>query len=1038
MPAGEHCLKRPVFFVFLNILLVFHDPALALMPTDDKLRRAESDHFIYIYQAALEGQLAKLIGDCEDAYDLLTPIFQWVPREKVIVLFSDGYDLHNGWAKVHPRPTMMIFAADALPGSTIYEPGNYLRRTVFHEFTHLLSMDPQYGFDGVLNRIFGRVLSEPGDPLSWLITFFAMPPGAVAPTWFIEGLAMWSETEMAGPGRGRNTLVDMIFRVATAEEKLLPPTRWNLNQPEWPFGISAYVYGMKMNQYVHEKYGHGKEEQNVIGELSISAADSFPFIFNRRAYPVTEQTFSELAWKTIDYEEDRQKDRIRRLAEQPFTELERLTPPEIQAYHPRFDHAGQRIIFSGAREEQRDTLYLFNVEKEVEFPQRLYRARADGSFSNLAPGPDRSSFYYMRLDSPRREKWVSQLYRYDVSLHYGRKITGAGRYRFPAVSPDGMKLAAVRVEAGRQVLLEVPLAKAGDRESERILVKAPFGSALVDPVYAPDRSTLVYILSDETSSQIRRINLESGEDVVLVEWSAIITSPAFHPEGRELVFVSDKNGVYNLYGINYRSHASPAALTHVLGGVFQPDFSPDGRQLAVSAYDSKGYYLSILDYDTGALDIEIDTLPVIEPAWTTLELNRKRKNAVVEQKKKKVEITDSWPYQPYRNVRRNYWSPWLNASPDGAEGGFFSNFSDPVNRHELMILGGVESEHWTPLASVVYDYARFEPILTLYGFHNQAKYYNLLYEEINDNTEESVDALFHDYDEEIGGVGATLTFPFERADRSVYLSLGYQWARSRAITEIMNDSIQPIIAADLFEGEESTAWMALEYFSGTAFRRSHSVEAGRHLSMAVERMDEDLGGELNRTRALGGWSEYVTFSWNHVLKLEGHYGVSSGDRKAQSAFGLGGFSDTVAASTPGMPRTLMLRGYEQNTQVGTDIVKAGAAYRFPIFRFFQNVNATSPLYLHQIFGEVFYEGGRATGAELPGEDGNGWINACGVEVNIAFKALRWLDIAPGLGIVYAADRTVYEHADNKDANDTSDILNEKWQIYISLKSVVNF
>lgn len=1020
-------LMKRVFILLACLgILAAAQPLSAFMPTDDKLRTTESAHFIYIYQAALEDRMPKLIGDCEDAYEMLTPIFHWTPREKPIVLFSDGYDLHNGWATVFPRPTMMIFAADTLPGSTIYEPGDTLRRTVFHEFTHLLSMDPQFGFDGVLHRIFGRVLPAPGDPLSMLITFLAMPPGAVAPTWFIEGLAIWSETEMAGPGRGRNTLVDMIFRAAAAEDRLLPPTKWDLNQPEWPFGTTAYIYGMKMIQYAHETYGMGEEEKNVIGDLSISAADSFPFFFSGRAYPVTGETFSELAWQTLEYEKTRQEERIQQLSSHPFTRLERLTPPELQVYHPRFDHTGRRILFSGAREEQRDTLYLFDAGKDHDPLQRLHGIRADGSFSRLAASSDRSYYYYTRLNSPRREKWVSELHRYDASRNRSRKITGKGRYRLPAVSPDDRRLAAVRDEAGKRVLLEVPLAKAGDSASERILVEAPPGTTLVDPVYAPDGRTLVYIRADETSSQLRRMDFESGEDLILVEWPAIITSPVFHPKGDELVFVSDKNGVYNLYQMTYHPDARPVALTHVLSGVFQPDFSPDGRQLAVTAYDADGYYLSLIDYPSDAFRSGIKALPKIEPAWTPLTMNQKQRRAV-EKQEKNPNAKDTESYRPYRNVRPDYWSPWLNASPEGVQGGLFANFSDPVNRHQLMVQGGIESEYQTPLASVVYDYARFEPILTLYGFHDQTRYYKLL---------EDTDALFYDYDEEIGGLGAMLTFPFQRADYSVHLSLGCQWRRSRSIREsrdIFADA-ELITDHELFAGEETAAWMGLQYFSGTAFRRSHSVEDGRRVSIAVERADADLGGDLSRTRALGAWHEYVSLPWftNHVLKMEGHYGTSSGDQKAQGAFGLGGFYDSIAEATPGMPRTLGLRGYGSNTQVGTDIVKAGAAYRFPIFRFYQNAGPTFPLYMHQIFGEIFYEGGRATGMEPAGRDRNKWLNAHGIEINMGFTVLRLIDIAPGIGAVYAFDRTERKHATDDDTND------DRLQVYISLKSVVNF
>jgi hypothetical protein len=1009
--------------LFLIVLTLFGLPVSlsALMPTDDAVRRAESDHFIYIYQASLEHQLPRLIQDCEDAYTLLTPIFQWEPRRKTVVLFSDGFDIHNGWATVFPRPTIMIYAADTPPGSTIYEPGDYLRRTVFHEFTHVLSMDPQFGVDGIFSRIFGRVLPVAGDPLSLLITYLSLPPGAVAPIWFIEGLAMWTETEMVGPGRGRNTLVDMYMRVAAESDRLLPPSQWSLRHPEWPFGNAGYMYGMKAIQYAQETYGETDPERNVVGELSLSAANTMPFWFNQRARPVTGACFKQMALNSVQHEKLRQRERMAHLAGHPFTPLPRLTATDMQVYHPRFDHSGRHILFSGTREEHRDTLYRFDTATPHLSPRRLRFARASGSFSRLAPAPDRESFYYTRLDTPRREQLLSHLYRFDARQQRSHRVTRGGRYRFPALSATTPYLAAVRAEAGQQVLIEVPLSQAGQRRHERIRVTAPPNTTLVDPIYAPDGQTLVYVQADEQSSQLRRLHVDSGVDTVLLEWPAIITSPIFHPDGEDLVFVSDRNGVYNLYRMPYRAAAEPVALTHVPGGIFEPDFSPDGSRLVATAYDADGYYLTWLDYH--GIQAGAGELPTLDPTWRPLEMNETRRQAVVSQLQP---APPTRPYRPLFAVRPNFWSPWLNASTDGVQGGLLLDASDPIDRHHWSFIGGYESEHQTPLAAVSLSYSRFEPVLNLSAFNTLSRYDSLL---------QDTEGIYYDYDEEIGGVAASLTWPLLSIDRSLYVTLGYQWTDSRSVRKTARTFADAdLITAPVFTGNQAAGWVQFDYFSATAFRRSHSLEEGRYLSLAIERADDQWGGDLNRTRWLGAWHEYVPLPWgrNHVLKLEGHYGTSDGDRTAQGAFGLGGFHDTIALSTPGVPRSLGLRGYDANTQVGTEVIKAGAAYRFPVFRFYRGA-ATAPFYMQQIFGELFYEGGQATGGEAADRPRNDWISAVGTELNFSLTVLRWIDIAPGIGLVYAPDRTARVHIDDDDEDD-----NNKFQAYISLKASVNF
>ena len=72
-------------------------------------------------------------------------------------------------------------------------------------------------------------------------------------------------------------------------------------------------------------------------------------------------------------------------------------------------------------------------------------------------------------------------------------------------------------------------------------------------------------------------------------------------------------------------------------------------------------------------------------------------------------------------------------------------------------------------------------------------------------------------------------------------------------------------------------------------------------------------------------------------------------------------------------------------------------------------------------GEAFYESAKATGGpdSLAGE----WLDATGVEINLAMKLLNAFAFSPGTGLVYAFDRV-----EEKD----------RWQLYLSVKGVVSF
>src|SRR5690606_32155144 len=87
------------------------------------------------------------------------------------------------------------------------------------------------------------------------------------------------------------------------------------------------------------------------------------------------------------------------------------------------------------------------------------------------------------------------------------------------------------------------------------------------------------------------------------------TAPAWSPDGRWVLFGSDRSGIPNLYAVDVaaalRAHAAgthaPPALrqvTNVLTGAFQPDVSPDGRTVAFAAYHHDGFRIEVMPFDT--------------------------------------------------------------------------------------------------------------------------------------------------------------------------------------------------------------------------------------------------------------------------------------------------------------------------------------------------------------------------------------------------------------------------------------------------------
>ncbi|MEJ2039241.1 MAG: BamA/TamA family outer membrane protein, partial [Desulfosarcinaceae bacterium] len=499
-----------------------------------------------------------------------------------------------------------------------------------------------------------------------------------------------------------------------------------------------------------------------------------------------------------------------------------------------------------------------------------------------------------------------------------------------------------------------------------------------------------------------------------------ILAPAWHPGGERIVFSSDLNGVYNLYQVPASGGAPPVPVTHVWGGLLFPSFSADGRTLAAVGFDGDGGHLVLIPYTPDALAGR--DLPVIQPRWPAGRLTAVKQEARARQ--------DSFAppagseahrdYNSLTSIRPDFWSPWLMASTFGVQGGLAGVLSDPTQRQEIFLAAGAESEYGSPLATLAYTYRFNAAQATLFGGAGQDVYPDLLIQRDSRNR--------YDYAEETRFGGIALSVPvWRRMEQQMTANLGYTLTRRQVIEKAEEKYDGVALETTPAEDDESSVWGQLVYFSGTTFDRSVSVEDGALAAAGVDRSIDGLGGQIDATRLRLDVSQYLSMPYleNHVLKLSGTYAWGWGDRTAQGLFGLGGFGSTDLFQTPGVGRTLTLRGYEPNFLTGQEAVRTEVSYRFPIWNIFKGAESWFPVYARSLFAEVFYEGGR-TWNDVTRDDDLDWINAAGVEVNFGTTLFRFLKFAPGLGVAYVPERNHFDE-------DKEDVV-----VYMAIKLWANF
>ncbi len=134
------------------------------------------------------------------------------------------------------------------------------------------------------------------------------------------------------------------------------------------------------------------------------------------------------------------------------------------------------------------------------------------------------------------------------------------------------------------------------------------------PALSPDGSRIAYERVIGSRRHLRLIGLGDGSNRQIVFGESDDRAPAWHPDGKRLAFVSDRGGDYGIWELKLDSLAL-TQLTFRQTMERDPAYSPDGRQLAFVASDGKGDALW-LRQDDGSLTRLFGVAGTLRgPAW---------------------------------------------------------------------------------------------------------------------------------------------------------------------------------------------------------------------------------------------------------------------------------------------------------------------------------------------------------------------------------------------------------------------------------------
>ena len=947
--ARRSALTRLLLPLLLLVGALFTSvPASGQVPPDEDWRTLDTEHFRITFPEVLHSLATRLADRAERAYGQLASSFSAPPPGSIDIVLTDHADYSNGFANVVPGNRITVFARPPADGGSLNYFDEWMELVVTHELVHIFHLDPAGGLGGFLRAVMGRY------PATW--PFF---PGRATPTWLTEGIATYYESALTGVGRVHGTWQDMVLRAGALENGIEPLSVVSGRSPVWPAGLRPYVYGSEFFDYLMERtdtVGMRQLVEEVAGQLvpyriDAAARSAFGISFSR-AWEEWRASLSS-GYRAL-------ADSLAGL--QPLTTGEALTRGARQALYPRVSPGGLRLAFALSDGRSDAHLRLRNLDGGTE--RRFTRTNGPSSFS-WTPG---GGVVFAQFELADRYRLYSDLYQADADGRVTR-VTRGGRLVFPDVHPDGEQVVAVQEGGGTNRLALVELAT-GEITP---LTAADPAVHWAFPRWSPDGSRIA-VSQWRSGGRFDVVILDALGGLVarVTDDRAVDASPVWSPDGRTLLWSSDRTGIPNLFATAIDGGGRPGPVrqvTNMLTGAAHPAIDPVGEWIYYSAYHHDGW--------------DIERVPFAPDEWFEPFADDPRFLSGADRSSDRFQAAveaESRPYRAFRSLLPTYWQP-LYSAPRRIRGrdvigsgyGLSTSGRDLVDRHSFWAWGRLIPEKARAEGRFGYTVAALgNPVVTVSAsqLHDPAGL------TLGERETGDVDTLYV-VDRERS---VQLSVDFQRARFRNRIGLTLEASHDWVSSELLDATLEPSTVFRLNRPTRRVGEVSATLGFNTA--RSHAMSmtladgvsgavrgrVARVLDLpeelagdrAADRGFEEVTGRLSLYRTLGnlGFAQQV-----FALRASGgvargpgadgfHFevGDAAGTRERITGFGLFG----------GSPLLFPVRGYSAASRRGRSAWSASAEYRLPLSIIRRGIGAW-PLYFDRAGASLFADAGNAWG-----------------------------------------------------------------------------
>ncbi len=594
---------RATFVLIMTVVALMWQPLSAQYFGKNKVQYKnftwyyiQSEHFdVYFYEGGFE--IARFTAEiAEKAYQQLRRDFNYDIQKRIVFIV---YKSHNDWQQTN---VVMEYLTEGIGGVTeLYKnrvvvpfEGSYeqFRHVIHHELVHAVMNDLLYG---------GSIQS--------LLRNEVTPP----PLWFSEGLAEF-ESE------GWNTRLDMVVRDAVLSG-YLPP----LQYLEY---FLVYQGGASVFKFIAETYGREK-----IGEIlnQLRGGNSFQKVLQ--------------ATTGMNYEEFTEKWH-RALRREYWPEVrDRKEPVEIARRLTNHKKKQNYLNVSPAITPHGDKVAYITDERGYQ-EIRLISAIDGKKIKTLVKGQQTESFEELHFLRPgmsfspdgRKLAFTAKsgawdaIYIIDINTKKTEKhvmeLDGAFTTSW---SPDGRYIAFVGNKDGQSDIYVF------DLEGDSLIQITNDIFTDDQPSWSPDSKYLLFVsdrkdyVDDSTlpaDFKMSEFDFEK-RDVYQVELATRTIKrltntpweeqyPLFAPDGKKVLFISDENGIPNVYVLDLEKQTT-YAITNLISGAVQIGLDADASKMVFTSFYEGGFDIYLMNNP-----LEQPPIDSLAPTQLVVEMRQER------------------------------------------------------------------------------------------------------------------------------------------------------------------------------------------------------------------------------------------------------------------------------------------------------------------------------------------------------------------------------------------------------------------------------